>query len=201
MRPANTSWFGEMKWVFWNECMASIPLLAHVSAQSAAPWLCQDSTATAMEQHCTSLDVTLERDTWTTQCHCYELWEQFRMQKGFQSLSPTCVAGETQAREDSIHNKPSTYGKNGGCRDPELPQPSWEFPFKRWHHQKLMHEESTHSCEYKVQKVNGPALFFPFPKCIEGKTVSSHKAKETTFLKIEVSFRRDTSPHALGMCQ
>lgn len=30
-------------------------------------------------------------------------------------------------------------------RDPELPQPSWEFPFKRCHHQKLVHRESAHT--------------------------------------------------------
>lgn len=46
MRAANISWFGEMPWVPWNECTASIPLLA----QSAAPQ-CWDSTATTVLRH------------------------------------------------------------------------------------------------------------------------------------------------------
>lgn len=102
------------------------------------------------------------------------------------------------------HNKPSTYGKNGDCRDLELPQPSWEFPFKRWHHQKLMHGESTRTYEWEVQKVNACALFFPSPKYREGKTSSSHKAKETQFLKIEMCFSRDLYPLKYmpwGWCQ
>lgn len=180
---------------FWNECIASIPLLACASAPSAALWLCQDSIA--MEQPCA------KAPAWM--CH----WEGTPEPH---NLTATSCRGNSGCKRASspflqlvwlvghkpgkipVHNKPSKDGKNGGCRDPELPQPSWEFPFKRWHHQKLMHGGSTHTYEWEVQRISGGTLFFPSHKYIEGKTPSSHKAKETQFLQIEVYFRRDTNP-------
>lgn len=192
-------WRDEMGFLEWVHGInpPPCPCVSPKCSSMAVLRLHSHSHGAALHQG-TSLDVALERDTWTTQCHCYELWEQFRMQNSFQSLLQLVWLVRHKPGKIPVHNKPPTYGKNGGCWDSELPQPSWEFPVKRWHHQKWMHRESTRTYECEVQKVNGPALFFPSPKYIKGKTPSSHKAKETKFLKIEVSFRRDTNPYGWG---
>lgn len=128
MRAATISWFGEMQRVFWKEFTASIPLLAYVPAPGAALWLCWD--VTAMKQRCAEAPAWLCHWEGTPEPHSLAATSSRSKWASSPCLQPVWLVRHEPGKIP-VHNKPPTDGKNVGCRDPELPQPSWEFPSKR----------------------------------------------------------------------
>lgn len=143
MRAASISWFGEMQMVFgmspWPQS-PSLPVCQPKVQLPGCAGFCSHRAALWHQPGCATGEGHLGHSPCLLRVPAASQGAKFapgthsRQVVWLRASSPFLQLVWLVRHKPGripVHNKPSTHGKNVGCRDPELPQPSWEFPFKR----------------------------------------------------------------------